>query len=125
PGGGPVVGTMPARSRWSQPIVAWVMRLTHHGRFGEVPVPYVAGRRVGWIDLRGLRLARSTVRVDVELSRHLVEVERRGRVVLRLPAATGSPATPTPAGRYFVTDRVPFPPTSEYGAFAFGISGIQ
>ena len=75
PGGGPVVGTMPARSRWSQPIVAWVMRLTHHGRFGEVPVPYVAGRHVGWIDLRGLRLARSTVRVDVELSRHLVEVE--------------------------------------------------
>src|SRR5207249_11728355 len=59
------------------------------------------------------------------LSKHVVVVLRKGRVLYRFHAATGAPNTPTPTGRYFVTDRVPFPRTSSYGSFAFGLSGIQ
>jgi lipoprotein-anchoring transpeptidase ErfK/SrfK len=126
PGAGRVIGTMPVGSRYyHQPIVAWVLRLSKSGRYGKVPVPYSGVNRAGWIDLRGLRLTRSKVRVEAVLSRHLLEVERGSHVLFHATAATGSPATPTPPGRYFVTDRVPFSPGSEYGMFAFGISGIQ
>ena len=126
PGAGHVVGKMPAGSRYSnRPIVAWVTRRADRRRFGKVPVPYASRNRRGWIDLHGVHVTRSRIRVVAVLSRHLLEVERRGRVVLRFRAATGTPATPTPPGRYFVTDRVPFYPGSEYGIFAFGISGIQ
>jgi lipoprotein-anchoring transpeptidase ErfK/SrfK len=101
------------------------MRLAHHRRFGEVPVPFAGGNREGWIDLRGVPLTRSPIHVHVVLSRHLVEVDHGERVVFRFTAAIGSPLSPTPPGRYFVTDRVRFWPGSEYGIFAFGISGIQ
>ncbi|MCA1832495.1 MAG: L,D-transpeptidase [Actinobacteria bacterium] len=124
PGAGRVLGWMPATSRYfHQPIAAWVLRRS--GRFGRVPVPYTAHRRAGWIDLRGLALRRTRVRVEADLSRHVLVVRRRGVVVVRVRTATGAPSSPTPPGRYFVTDRTPFSLGGPYGSFAFGISGIQ
>ena len=126
PRAGRVIGWMPDSSRYyHQPIEAWVLRTALNGRYGRVPVPYAATHRQGWIDLRGLKRTRTGVRVNVDLSRHLVVARRRGHVVLRTHAATGSPVTPTPRGRYFVTDRVAFWRGSVYGSFAFGISGVQ
>jgi lipoprotein-anchoring transpeptidase ErfK/SrfK len=117
---------MPAASRYyHQPIRAWVLRTAWGGRYGKVPVPYVATHRQGWIDLQGLRRSRTGIRVTADLSERLIEVRRRGRVVARVTAGIGSPGTPTPTGRYFVTDRVSFSPGTPYGSFAFGISGIQ
>jgi lipoprotein-anchoring transpeptidase ErfK/SrfK len=52
-------------------------------------------------------------------------VERLGKVVLRLKAATGAPSTPTPPGLFFVTDRLAFSAGSIYGSFVFGISDVQ
>lgn len=126
PGAGPVVGTMPTGSRfYDQPIVAWVLETTPDGRFGRVPVPY-AGRDVtGWLRLRGLETATTPIRVVADLSEHRIVVRRGERVLLRAPAATGAPVSPTPPGRYFVTDRVAFPAGGYLGSFAFGISGIQ
>ena len=48
-----------------------------------------------------------------------------GHVRYRVTAATGASWSPTPAGDYVVTDRVPFGSGSALGSFAFGISGIQ
>jgi lipoprotein-anchoring transpeptidase ErfK/SrfK len=72
-----------------------------------------------------MRRTGTRISVQVDLSRHLLTVMRGARPVAHFPAATGAPSTPTPTGRYFVTDRVPFSPGSAYGSFAFGISGIQ
>jgi lipoprotein-anchoring transpeptidase ErfK/SrfK len=69
--------------------------------------------------------ATTTIAVRVDLSRHLLVLERRGEPVFRTRAATGSAASPTPPGDYVVTDRVPFSAGSYLGSFAFGISGIQ
>ena len=125
PGGGPVVGVVPASSKYYKvPTVAWVQRISQDGRFGRVVVPYASHRRSGWIPLRGLRRLTTWVAVLVDLSEHRVTVERRGKILFRAPAATGAPSSPTPTGRYFVTDRVPFSGGS-LGSFAFGISGIQ
>jgi len=126
PGAGSVIGRMPPSSpSYQQPTHAWVISRSPNGRFGRVPVPFVARHRAGWIDLSGLTLSRTAIRVNADLSRHVLVVLRRGHVLYRFRAATGAPATPTPTGRYFVTDRVPFVRTSPYGSFAFGLSGIQ
>lgn len=126
PGGGRQVGTMPAGSRYLRtPTTAWVLKVSADGRYGKVTVPYSRTQATGWIRIRGLERISTPYRVRVSLSRHLVVVTRRGEPIMRLRAATGAPTSPTPPGRYFVTDRVAFDPGGPYGAFAFGISGIQ
>jgi lipoprotein-anchoring transpeptidase ErfK/SrfK len=126
PGAGPVVGTMPEGSRfYDRPIVAWVLEVSEDGRFGRVPVPYASRAATGWIRLRGLELRSTRVEVVADLSERRIEVLRAGDVVLRAPAAVGARRSPTPVGRYFVTDRVAFPGGGVLGTFAFGISGIQ
>jgi lipoprotein-anchoring transpeptidase ErfK/SrfK len=126
PGAGPVVGSMPAASRYyGEPTVAWVQRRSSDGRFGLVEVPYTARPARGWIPLRGLERERTHVSVVADLSAHRIEVRRGDRVLFRAPAATGARTSPTPTGRYFVTDRVAFPGGGSLGTFAFGISGIQ
>ncbi|MGH2635799.1 MAG: L,D-transpeptidase [Actinomycetota bacterium] len=125
-GAGRVIGAMPAGSRYyGVATVAWVRRVSGDGRFGLVDVPYVAHRASGWIRLRGLDRSWTRVSVTADLSSHRIAVRRGDVVLFRAPAATGSPASPTPVGRYFVTDRVAFPGGGVLGTFAFGISGIQ
>src|SRR4029453_2187569 len=75
--------------------------------------------------LRGLARTTTHVEVEVDLSRHWVDVTKFGRTLFGLRAATGSAVSPTPPGEYFVTDRIPFSEGSALGSFAFGISGIQ
>ncbi len=119
------VGVVPAGSKYyGIPIVAWVETVSADGRWGLVELPYVWPRREGWIRLRGLARDVTRVRVEVDLSQHMVTVRKFGKVLFRAPGATGASSTPTPVGEYFVTDRVPFSGGS-YGTFAFGISGIQ
>jgi lipoprotein-anchoring transpeptidase ErfK/SrfK len=126
PGGGRTVATMPALSRYyGEPLVAWVQRVSSDGRFGLVSVPYVEGAPMGWIALRTLDLSTTDVVVEADRSSHELVVRRDGDVILRADAATGAASSPTPTGRYFVTDRVGFPGGGALGTFAFGISGIQ
>jgi lipoprotein-anchoring transpeptidase ErfK/SrfK len=125
-GDGRVVGVVPAGSRYyGEPTVAWVRRQSPTGEFGLVDVPYAAERAEGWIRLRGLDRSWTRIRVVADLSEHRITVWRGDGVLVRAPAATGAPASPTPVGRYFVTDRVAFPGGGALGTFAFGISGIQ
>jgi hypothetical protein len=124
--GAPRVGVVPAGSKYyGIPIVAWVETVSADGRWGLVELPYTWPRREGWIRLKGLSRDATRVRVEVDLSQHLVIVRRFGKVLFRAPGATGASYSPTPVGEYFVTDRVPFGAGSALGSFAFGISGIQ
>jgi lipoprotein-anchoring transpeptidase ErfK/SrfK len=126
PGQGRVVGILPAGSKYYRtPTVAWVQRVSLDGRFGELAVPYSGTGTMGWIPLRGLQRISTFLQVEVDLSRHRVAVERRGRVLFGTRAAIGAPSSATPTGRYFVTDRVSFPSGGALGRYAFGISGIQ
>jgi lipoprotein-anchoring transpeptidase ErfK/SrfK len=120
------VGVVPGGSKYyGFPIVAWVEQVSANGRWGLVELPYTWPRSEGWIRLAGLRREVTRVRVEVDLSSHMVTVRKFGTVLFRAPGATGAPSSPTPVGEYFVTDRVAFPAGSYLGSFAFGISGIQ
>ena len=120
------VGVVPGGSKYfGIPIVAWVDEVSPDGRWGRVELPYTWPRREGWIRLAGLPRETTRIRVEVDLSQHLVTVRKLNRVLFRASGATGATYSPTPVGEYFVTDRVPFSAGSSLGSFAFGISGIQ
>jgi hypothetical protein len=122
----PSVGRVVSSSRYYHvPTVAWVEDTNSKDTWGRVELPYAFPRREGWIRLSGLRRDTTWVSVKIDLSAHRVTVWKMGQVVLRTAGATGAPASPTPPGDYFVTDRVPFPAGGALGSFAFGISGVQ
>jgi hypothetical protein len=122
----PVVGTVVEASRYYRvPTVAWVEEVSANGKWGLIELPYTFPRRSGWVRLEGLERETSFVTVKVDLSQRRLTVWKRGEVVFRAAAAIGRSSSPTPPGRYFVTDRVPFHVGHYLGSFAFGISGIQ
>jgi lipoprotein-anchoring transpeptidase ErfK/SrfK len=126
PGAGPVVGVMPDSSKFlGTPTVAWVMQRSRDGRFGRVPIPYSGTRATGWIALTGLATETTPYSVVAELSRHRITVLRFGEPLFSFAIATGAARSPTPVGRFFVSDRVPVYAGSPFGSFAFGLSGIQ
>jgi lipoprotein-anchoring transpeptidase ErfK/SrfK len=127
PGGGRTVGQVPSSSPYlHQPTVAWVLETTAGGRFGRVTLPFSGrGDATGWISMNGLSTSHTPYSVHVDLSKHRITVFRLGRALFSFPAATGAPASRTPPGRFFVTDRVSVHAGSAFGSFAFGISGIQ
>jgi len=126
PGGTRVIGRVPAASpTYGEPTVAWILEVSRDGRFGRVPIPYVGRQGTGWLRLRGLRVRSSPVSVRADLSRHRLWLLRGDRAVFSTRAATGAPVSPTPTGRYVVSDLVAFPAGGPFGSYAFGLSGIQ
>jgi lipoprotein-anchoring transpeptidase ErfK/SrfK len=122
--------------------VAWLRARTYHGslavvlvlgelerdgkRWAYVRYPGLGDRR-GWVSARTLSaptVHRSRLVVDRGLLR--ISLWQRGRLVFRAPIGVGASASPTPAGRYYVRERLgPLPPGSIYGALAFGTSAFS
>jgi hypothetical protein len=103
----------------------WLPIVRYNGRIGTALVVTPSGQRKTRIDLAQLTLRWTAASVDIDLSRLELSVLRGDRVVGRFKVAAGGPATPTPSGTFFVTDRVIFPASSPYGEFALGLSVNQ
>jgi lipoprotein-anchoring transpeptidase ErfK/SrfK len=92
----------------------------------RIQVPVRPNGTTGWVRAREVALARVRTRVVVDLSARRLTLYRGGRRVLTAPVAIGSPATPTPAGRYYVNQRlIPTDPNGPFGPGAVGISAFS
>jgi len=101
---------------------------THRGRWLAVTEAGVAGNRVVWLDARsrGLRFARTRYRVEVDLSNRTLLVRRDGVVARHLSIAIGRSESPTPTGRFAVTDKLAGSNFSaSYGCCILALSAIQ
>jgi hypothetical protein len=114
-----------------------------HTEFGSPRVLGVAARRRGWLGVVtsarpngalawvkrrrvGLSLRRTAFSLHADLSRRRLELRRGRRRLRRMNVAVGRPASPTPTGRFAVTDKLPgsrFDPY--YGCCILAISGRQ
>jgi len=124
PGGAPEVRLKP-RTEFDSPRVMGVVG--RRGRWVAVLVPEVRGRPA-WLDTRrGVELIRTRFAIDVDLSQRRLTLRRDGREVARTTVAIGRPATPTPPGRYAVTDKLVTrkPTDSPYGCCVLALSGHQ
>jgi lipoprotein-anchoring transpeptidase ErfK/SrfK len=87
--------------------------------------PLAGNGRVGWIPQSAANLTRVPFEVRVSLSAHKLMVLNDGRVLKQYPVAVGKPSSPTPTGRFAVTDRLlTGDPQSAYGCCILALSAM-
>jgi lipoprotein-anchoring transpeptidase ErfK/SrfK len=96
------------------------------GDWLEVLLPVRPNGSNGWIRRADVELASTDYRVEVHLSDHRLLVLDREEVVIETPIGVGGDGTPTPPGRYYLTELLQPPdPEGPYGPYAFGLSGFS
>jgi hypothetical protein len=98
------------------------------GRWFAVTTPELGNGRLGWIDARddAVRFSRTAVALEVDLSRRELVVRMGKRVAHRMRVGIGRPGSPTPTGRFAITDKLPGPEFSPvYGCCILALSGRQ
>ncbi|MBV9426084.1 MAG: L,D-transpeptidase [Solirubrobacterales bacterium] len=123
--------TRVARLRWSTedgfPQIYLLLRAywDSQGReWVKLRIPMRPNGRTGWVQrdaLGGFHLTHLLLVVDRQRLR--VSLYSRGRLVWHAPAAVGKPSTPTPPGRFWITERFKIDDRSSgYYPYAFGTS---
>ena len=112
------------RTEFGSPKVLSVVG--RRGRWLRVLAPELPNHRAGWIPAARTRLGATDVSIHVDRSRRRLELRRGGRTLRRLPVAVGRPGTPTPLGRFAVTDKLRAGRSdSPYGCCAVALTGHQ
>jgi hypothetical protein len=124
--GGSALGRFGAKTEFGSPRVLSVARV--RGPWLGVVSPASSNGRLAWVrrDRRSLSLGRVATALRADLSARTVELRRRGRTVERVRVAVGRPGSPTPTGRFAITDRLSgarFGPY--YGCCVLALSGYQ
>jgi hypothetical protein len=122
--GGPVVARLSSRTEFGSPRT---LAVTHAGRGLRVITTELPNGRAGWVDApHALRVSRTRVTLDVDLSARLLRVRSAGRVVRTVQIGIGAPRTPTPTGRFAITDKLRGSDYSAvYGCCILALSGHQ
>jgi hypothetical protein len=124
--GGKVVAHLRPKTEWGSPTVVWAAQ--RRGRWLGVVSTAVGNNRIAWLDARRdrPRMWRSPYSLHADLSARTLELWRGSRVVKRMPIGIGGPNTPTPTGRFSVTDKlIPERGLSYYGCCLIALSGRQ
>ena len=124
---GRVVGRLGALTPFGSERALSVVRI-RNGRWLGVTTPELGNHRLAWIDARsrGLRYQRTRLELEVDLSQRLLFVKRGQHVLRRMLVGVGRPGSPTPTGRFGVTDKLPGPRYSAYyGCCILALSATQ
>jgi lipoprotein-anchoring transpeptidase ErfK/SrfK len=122
--GGRRIARLRRRTEFGSPKVLGVIR--RRAGWLQVLAPELANGRSGWIPARSARLGATDFSLHVDRSRRTLAVRRAGRLLRRFAIAVGRPDTPTPVGRYAVTDRLSTGRAdSPYGCCALALTGHQ
>jgi lipoprotein-anchoring transpeptidase ErfK/SrfK len=92
----------------------------------HVELPIRPNGATGWVRASLVDRAVVHARIVVDLSEHRLWLYRHGRVAFTSPVAVGTSATPTPVGRYYVSQRlIPADPNGPWGPYALGTSAYS
>ncbi|HEX8855406.1 MAG TPA: L,D-transpeptidase [Thermoleophilaceae bacterium] len=117
------IAALPARTTWKSPRVLFVAK-RRDGWLGVV-APELPNGHIGWIPHSIARIYPVSWELRADLSARRVTLMHAGRVVRRVPVAIGGPGTPTPRGRFAVTDKLEVKAASPYGCCILALSGHQ
>jgi hypothetical protein len=122
---GRAVARLPARTEFGSPRALAVIE-RKNGWLG-VSTTALANDRLGWIDPRArLLYDRTPVELEADLSRRTLSARSDGQVLRRMRVTIGGPASPTPTGRFAVTDKLRGADFgSYYGCCILALSGRQ
>ncbi len=92
----------------------------------EVLLPVRPNGTTGWISADDVTLFRNPFRVEIDTAGHSLIVFNENQEWLQTAVAIGTGDTPTPIGRFYITELLKPPtPGGPYGSFAFGLSGFS
>ncbi len=90
----------------------------------HVSLPILPNNSTGWVRSRQLGPAHTVhTRLVIDRARFRATLYRSGVVVFRMPVGIGRPGSPTPAGSYYIRERLTNLSDPFYGPLAFGSSG--
>jgi hypothetical protein len=92
----------------------------------QIYLPIRPNGSTGWVSEEDVRVQERTDRIEVDLSKRVLEHYRDGELVGRFKVGVGTDQYPTGTGTFYVWVRVPFEnPNQPYGIFALGLSGFS
>jgi lipoprotein-anchoring transpeptidase ErfK/SrfK len=107
-------------------VVGMVVGRDCKPRWYRVELPIKPNGSAGYVRASSLVLQAVSARILVDLSERRLTLYVDGKTALTAEVAIGSPATPTPTGRYYVNQRlVPADTSGPYGPGAVGISAFS
>jgi lipoprotein-anchoring transpeptidase ErfK/SrfK len=102
--GGAVVAHVGTQTEFGLPQTLGVLR--HRGRWLAVVSTLQPNGRVSWVRARAVRLTRTDMSLTLDRSRRLLVLRRGSKVVRRMTVGVGRAESPTPTGRFAVTDKL-------------------
>jgi lipoprotein-anchoring transpeptidase ErfK/SrfK len=121
---GRALAKLPRHTEWGTPTV--LAAVAERGDWLRVIATQLPNGHSGWIPASAAGIVPSRWKLEADLSRRLVTVRRDGRAVRRFRVAVGRPSTPTPTGRFAITDKLHFTDHNRaYGWGAIALTGHQ
>jgi lipoprotein-anchoring transpeptidase ErfK/SrfK len=125
--GGALLTTFPRLNGLGYPTTFWIVGAVVTARceasWYRVKLPMRPNGVVGYVRPGNVAVEKVRTRISVDLSRRELRFFRQGKLVLKTRVAVGSPAAPTPIGRYYVNQRLTVADVN--GPFGSAILGIS
>jgi hypothetical protein len=103
--GGSVVARLGAVTDFGSPLHLGVVE--DRGRWLGVVSTRLPNGRLGWVRRSEVYLQTTRLNLELDLSRRLLLLKRGDTVLRRMVVGVGRPSSPTPQGRFAVTDKLP------------------
>ncbi len=110
---------------WLQSYLLLRERLTGTGSWIQLRVPMLPNGKTGWVPRSALNVF-EVVHTQLVINRaaQRLTLKRNGRTILKAPVGVGKPGTPTPAGRFWITEGVRSEDPAN-GPYAFATSAYS
>ena len=102
--GGHVLASLGTETQFGSPETVGVA--VERGNSVGVITTQLPNGVLGWVPRKELTLMAVDWSIDISLSQHVLVLRHDGKVVRRARIAIGAPGSPTPTGRYVITDHI-------------------
>ena len=123
----PAVTKLSDKTEYNLPRTYLVTDQTSHPGWLNVLLPIRPNDTSGWIKASDVTLGTTDYEIRIEVGAHKLTLLKLGQPILESGVVVGADKTPTPPGRFYVTDPIDLhsQPNAGYGVFAIGISGYS
>ncbi|MBA2522278.1 MAG: L,D-transpeptidase [Solirubrobacterales bacterium] len=123
--GGEIIGVLSDTTQFGSPTALSVVE--RRGNWAGVPSELVPNGRLVWLELDSSSIEIDSVQrsIVIDLSRMRAELLRHDRVEHAWQIGIGTPESPTPTGRFSVTDEIEGGLNPTYGCCALALSATQ
>jgi lipoprotein-anchoring transpeptidase ErfK/SrfK len=123
----PPVTKLTDKTEYNIPRTYLVTDQTSRPGWLNVLLPIRPNGASGWIKASGVTLGTTDYEIRIEVGAHKLTLLKLGQPILESGVVVGADKTPTPPGRFYVTDPIDLhsQPNAGYGVFAIGISGYS